>query len=349
MNQISARAALRPCPQERTEQVFVRSYGPNDIEPAKWEAFASRCGASHHCALEHIRFWQLSQRVRLFEIFRMEHGAPAKIGQGAVTLGLRSRRFLDSLQLLPGHDASWKPAMAAILRELGPGRYRYGSAWNLESCRYQDMQSLEALRIESAEPFAVQAVDFSNWADWDSYLHGVSNNARRNAKRSTQAHPDRTMPLHQRWAMLGKVRQLTRLRLAVCRRKGLEFQTMREWLRATIRAVIWRRYAFIACFEARAQTLAMFSGIHCGGNTYYLEGASREGNEGASWSLMLAMLQRGYERNPHGFFVMGIVSPDANLSRSRAQCRVSDHPTSIIKFHYAGPKAVAGESVSRPG
>lgn len=306
------------------------------LSEAEWDAFAKRCGASHHCALSHIRAWRLLRWVRVFEVLRQDAGGCSRIGQCAVARGWRHHRFLDSLQLLPGHEADWPAAMAAVLRALGPGTYRYGSAWSMEPRRQVQLQEIPGVTIQAVEPMAAQAVDFAAFPDWPAYLQAVSTNARRNARKAAQAYPDLAVRQHEGTAMQGQVPLLVWLRHAVCRRKRLRFHIPREWLRAVARAVIWRRYGFIAAVRSEGRTLGIFSGIRFGGNTYYLEGASTPGNEGASWYLMLEMLRRAQAHDPQGHFVMGIVTEDAKLTWSRAQCRVADHPTSIVVFRYGG-------------
>lgn len=315
--------------------IIARPVPLQALSAAEWDGFAARCGASYHCALAHIRAWRLLRTVRVFELVRQDAGGEARIGQCAVALGGR-RRFLDSLQLLPDHAAEWPAAMAAVLRALGPGTYRYGSTWSLQPRREALLRDLPGISIEHVQPMAVQAVDFGAYAGWDAYLRAVSTNARRNARKAAQAYPDLVVKLHEGPAMQGQVPKLTWLRNAVCRRKRLRFRLPHEWLRAAARAEIWRRYGFIASVEAGGRTLGMFSGIRFGGSTCYLEGASRADNDGASWYLMLEMLRHAYAKHPQGHFIMGIVTEDAKLTRSREQCRVADHPTSIVEFRYAG-------------
>src|ERR1700761_4987647 len=94
-----------------------------DLSATAWDEFAQRCGASHRCALDHVRSWRLRYRLRFIELFSVVDGRRHKIGQCAIAWKGRSGRFLDSLQMLPGFDDHWKPAMTAVLRSVGPGRY----------------------------------------------------------------------------------------------------------------------------------------------------------------------------------------------------------------------------------
>jgi hypothetical protein len=260
-----------------------------------------------------------------------------KIGQCAISCG-RTRQFIGGLQLLPGFEDDWKPTMTAVLQALGPGRYQYGSTWDVESRRDRELRELDGVTIEHVEAHVMQAVDFSRWANWDAYLHDVSNNARRNARRATQSLPDLTLTVDLGLRTAGKVPMLTQLRGLMFRRKSLEFNFGREWLRSMLRAILWRRHAIIAAARTHDETLAMVSCIEFGANTFYLEGASRPTNGGAAWHLMLSMLKRAFDRDPAGKFVMGVVVDDADLSRSREQCRVSAYPISTITFTYASPQ-----------
>lgn len=323
-------------------EVGVEERRWHDLSAADWDAFAQRCGASHRCALGHVRFWRLRYRLRFFELYAVVDGGRQKIGQCAIAYGRGSdRQFVDSLQLLPVFDEYWSAAMRAVLRVVGPGQYRYGSTWSLESPRDGDFYDVAGVSVESIRQIVVEAVDFSRWSSWDAYLRDVSTNARRNAKRASQSFPDLAVTVHPGMKAATQVALLTRLRLQMFKRKELQFRVAREYLRSLFRSVLWRHHAFIATASGGGQTLSLFSGICFGSNTYYLEGASRVSNGGATWHLMLAMLREAFERAPTGKFVMGITEKDADLARSRQQCRVTGHETSVVSFSYTDPGMTA--------
>jgi hypothetical protein len=319
--------------------ITLQSRRRRGIAQSEWDSFAEQCGASHHCAFDHIGLWHLLGRVHYIEIFEAPGEARRKIGQCAVAEVHGIRRFLDGLQLLPDAGDMWAPVMSAVLEELGSGHYRYGSNWSLECPRDLDLLDLPGVAVQRADPVVVQAVDFSRWATWDDYAKSMSENVRRNANNARKSHPDLRVTEREGLSTVTKVQALIWFRAAMCRRKGLQFRIGHEWLRALVRAVVWRRHVVIASAEAHRRALAMFSGIRFGTSCYYLEGASRPDNSGASWHLMMTMLKSAYRRSPRGKFVMGVVEKDPNLNRSRQQCRVSNYPGCLVEFNYAGPVA----------
>jgi hypothetical protein len=313
-----------------------------------WDEFAVRCGASYHSSFAGTRGTWLQNpfrsRLRRFGLYRADTGD--KVGQVAVVLDNRNATIVDRLQLLPEQEELWRPAMAALLTKLGPGRYRYGSYWNLEPPREDELRSLENVRLEAVQPISVQAVDFARWPTWEDYFRQISNNARRNAVRAIRQRPALALSLRRGWATLLDLPVMTRLAVSVSDRKKLDNPPGSILLRLLVRGMAMRHYAISAVARDADRALASFSGIEFGLNTYYLNGGSEADNAGAAWYLMLEMLRRSYRRSSgSGKFLMGPVLETmpgwGNLARSREQCRAADFPTSVVTFSCLAASPIA--------
>lgn len=326
------------------------------ISPGEWDDFAMACGASFRCAWHALWAWQLDHhrlfRLRRLEILLVEDGRRTKIAQCAVGIGRRRRVFADSLQLLPGHAHRWSEVMQAVLRHLGPGAYHYGSQWNLEAPREPLLQALPGVVITQVEPITLDVVDFRQWPHWDGYLREVSSNAKRNAKRARETHPDLAVSLRHGLASLADWGALNGLRAQLSSRKALGLTLRRTLPRFLLRLAALGPRNFIAIARAGENGLAGFSGIDFGANTYFLEAGSGAVNQGASWYLMLGMLERAWRRAPQGAFIMGAQYErqvrDEGLAFSRRQCRVQRLPTSEILFEYDGSTRLLAPVPARP-
>lgn len=324
------------------------SISERNVDVAEWDRFAARCGASFRCARRALALWQLDQhlpyRIRLFEIHDLRGGQRHKIGQCAVGIGLKQRIFADSLQLLPEERALWPQAMQAVLQALGPGLYRYGSQWSLEAPREADLASLPGIQVEAVEAITVHAVSFQDWASWEAYTRGLSNNARRNAKRGQEQFPDLTVEVRQGRETLRSWPALQALKAMLAERKSLDFRMPRHFLRFLMRLLALGKGNFTAVARGGGQDMAAFAGIDFGPNTYFLESGARDTRNGTGWHLMLTMLKRAYNRAPTGHFVMGAQFAsqpcDEGLTFSRRQCRASFLPTSEVVFRY-DPAAIS--------
>lgn len=313
-----------------------------DISPQIWDSCAKQCNASFRCSYAATAAWRFDHsfmpaRLRYFDLYSEDSGS--KIGQCAIARGRQQTIFLDGLQLLPEHEELWQPAMEALLSVLGPGRYRYGSRWSMEKARDLDFTKIRDVTVERAKPIIVQAVDFSHWNSWDDYYRQVSNNARRSAKKAVVRHPDLQLKVRRGLSTLFDSPSLTMLQRAVARRKQISASFLRMAARFLFRTITMHKYAVTAVVTAEGRTLAAFSGIEFGENTYYLSGGSEAEIGGAAWHLMLALIRETHDRtHGSGKFLMGSVEENSpgwiSLARSREQCRVVDFPTSIVTFTY---------------
>ena len=323
-----------------------------DCRPDQWDAFAQECGCSFQSAHSWLSGWSLKmgfqQRLALFEFYQ----SGRKIGHCAVGLAEKQRIFLDRVALRPGFEPLWTDCMAAVLTRLGPGQYRYGGQLTLEQGREQDIESLPGVTAESVRPLIVQAVDFRNWPSWNAYWASTSSNTRRNAKRGEKM--ETRIDVRTGLACLLHMVAITRLRAAMCERKGIEFHRLRALASYVGGHLVAPRYRFSAVALQGNEPLAGFVGYEFGHHTYYLAGGSLHSNNGAAWYLQKLMLQRAWERSGGcATFVMGYVdyathdeAVGGGLLRSRKSVNASDHETSVVTFRYEQPHAV-GQRVHR--
>jgi hypothetical protein len=310
----------------------------------EWDEFAQACGASYHCSEAYIASKRLTHKIALFEF----HAQGKKVGQCAIVqprMGRKVRVFLDSLQLLCP-EVHWLAAMRAVLKECGPGRYRYGSCFNLERPREEALRTVEHVQFVEIDRYQVQAVDLARWPDWVSYERALSNNIKRNAVKATKADPgiriehDRGVP-----SVRGIVRMLA-LNWRMFQRKH-----MPSFLCSSIRLVI-KISSLRSCYDVswvvhrgRYSAYALVLGF--GDQFYYTNGASLKDNGGSAWYLMMEIIRKVKGQSPTGKFIMGFnpIVPDsnrvgwANVLRQREQCRVSNWKVSIVVFDVASPTA----------
>jgi hypothetical protein len=321
---------------------------PSSIDADAWDEFAQQCGGSFRSAQAHMAAWQLKKlgryRLRFFELQGADGSGRAKIGQCAVAIDRRGEEslFIDRLQLLSpeGDVAIWVAAMRAILAKVGPGNYQYGWAQNLEPPREDVLSELPGVKISEVSPIVVQAVDFGKWASWDEYYRGIGENNRRNAKSAQKKFEDIQVETKMGLGALSMVPALMRLRVSMGERKGLNLRVPASVLGYLANIVGFPRYVMTSIVTGGGRVLFSFYGVEFGQFTYYLEGASAPNNGGGAWYLLIAMLKRAYDRAPHGKFIMGYVDyavhreeVGGGLLRSRRSCRVTDYPTSVIRFH----------------
>ena len=282
-------------------------------------------------------------KVRLFEIFEGADAGERKIGQCAIAMGRKCKSiFLDRLQLLEPTNEVWMAAMQALLSLAGPGDYEYGWVLNLEPPRELQLAKIEGVSVAGLWPLIVQAVDFSRWLDWESYHRAISENSRRNAKVALRDMPNLQIDTKTGWRCLAAIPALIRLRSSTTLRKGLANSIPRSAASYAATILLCSRYMFTSIATNGRLRLSSFYGARFGGNTYYLEGGSASKNGGAAWHLLLSILRDAYELNPRGKIIMGYIDHSTHddeasggLLRSRAACRVTDYPTSVIDFRYS--------------
>jgi hypothetical protein len=320
------------------------------LSGSRWDAFAQRCDASLWCADGTI---SIALFLRHFCIFARRYefysvGPDLKIGQCAVGFGPSGRVILDGLQILGEHESLWGDALIALLVKIGNGNYIYGSDWSVERSRYEELVSLPGVTVISRSAITMQAIDFSKWASWDAYFADISTNIKRNIKKAKSSHPDAKITIESKKITLSSFFILLRLVGAVANRKQLNFSYTKLMFSLAIRVLFLRPYARLGLITDAGTPFSAFFGICFGDNVYFLKGGSIAGSSGLSWVLLLEMIKTSFEHSHgRGKFLMGMVHDDdepgwKDLLRSRAQCRVSNYPTSLLKFRYGAAPDING-------
>jgi hypothetical protein len=337
----------KPVAPPTSPRICVAEVKLGRIPAAEWDSHAIRSGASLRSAHSHLARlrWKFFLRgsARTFEIFLDRAGEKIPVGHYTIVSRRGVKTFYDGLNLYPEYRDHWVAAMSAAVAHAGPGVYEYGWQWNPEPPRDADLGSIPGVKLCSARPILIQGVDFSKWACWDSYYRDVSENVRRNAKKAEKLHGDLTLTVVTGLASLRKVPALVAMRRAMYQRKALPFNPLRSFVSYALSILACPSQAAIAVAAGGGRVLAIQNIVEFADSHYYLDGAASTEPDGGAWYLQLAMLRRAYERSPKGKFLMGYVDFELDddlaegLLRSRRSLRVSDWPTSLIRFEWAAP------------
>ena len=335
-------------------QIVAERVPLRKLDPAAWDRFAAECDASFESSYDHMRAEALKDlgrhRYHCFELWLTSGISRTKIGQCAVSAGAGRFTIRDRIQLLPAYAAEWPRALSALLRHLGPGRYRYGGLLSCEPSREAELRAHPGVTVDYARPFAVQGVAFGQWPNWDRYWAKVSDSVRYEAKYAPERVAGLRLERFQGLAMLRALPSMVAMQGASLGRKKLNFGIVRQTLRHAYYMALCSRSLEVVLAKADAGVLAAFYGGRMGGNTYYIYGGQRAGSGGANWYLLKEMTRHAYEAAPGGRFVMGNVDyavhdekVGGGLLRARRALRVTDHETAMIDFRYstARPQAAA--------
>ena len=327
--------------------IVVRVLKSLDRCTREWDAFGAKCGyASFVGALRYAQFIGCGSLVTV-EVFLQQGDNCEKIGQAAIACRNSQKHLLDGLKLLPDYEDRWPETIQELLNLLGPGRYRYGCKWSGEPSRQEALASMSGVHIENVHPFYVYVIDFTRWASWNDYVRGLNRNVQRSLRKAA-ALSQLQIDVATGWRAGTQINLLNSKRRATLLRKGIaRHPVLWHWGRVTIRyllrvAALGRR-AFMAIARDGTDVRAIFSGVEFGPATFYMEGASSGANDGISWHLLIAMIERSYHRHSKGRFVMGHEDEDLrtsigwdNLVRSRLQCQAKPSLSDEITFYFAG-------------
>lgn len=317
----------------------------------QWDEFAKDCDASFRCCYTGARLWQFEHdplsRIERLDLFLQLGSTRMKIGQCSVGVGRNFMVFTDTIQILPAFENCWFQCMQAVLRHLGPGRYRYGSEWTIAPCRASAVSEMAGVTGVRARFVDVFAIDFRRWADFDTYVQSISTNAKRNINKARKTYDHLEVQERTKMGVFLNILPLQRLRHRLFLKKGVKSSLIALFARSALRTLATPHYSSAAILAHGSQTLARYLQITFGRNSFYMEAAADGDHPYASSYLLREMVKRSFERsNGVGHFVMG---PDDHgqsgtaswdgLARSRLQWNASPHPTSILEFEYSGPVA----------
>ena len=325
----------------------------SEASAGAWDRFAQRCGASFRCAYAAGVAWQFEShwafRLRRLDLVRQTPDGPLKIGQCAVGIGRSRRVFADGLQLLAEYRSLWPSAIKAVLRHLGTGTYTYGSEWSVEQPRDHALTSLDGVTVDDVRPTHVDVIDLNRWANFDAYRMSTSSNVRRNVKKAEKSYPGLRIAENDGLMRADQFLQSVRMRRSLFRRKGIAKSGVGMAVRSFARLMALQKYNHSAMLFDGRELLAAYTGVKFGRHFSYLEGASADDSRGASWYLLMAMIERAFDATGgKGLFVMG--SDDGTqagdpawegLRRSRRQACATAIPTAVVTFRYADVPIVA--------
>jgi hypothetical protein len=313
------------------------------LEGDIWDQFAAECDAGYRSSFRflhatHILRWPRA-RILLFELFLKNDSGEVKIGQAAVKSHKRDHAFEDQLQILPDHADKWGDAMAAVIKAVGTGNYRYGYPLSVEKSRYDEICKLPCASDTTPRDIVVQYIDFAKWDSWDEYYKSISTNSKRNANRAEKEIANLNIEQLHGVKTLKEIFYLVNLRDEIYTQKDIKFEKIRAALSYFGRLIGFGGKSFAASLTSDKKYLASISGVIFNDKTYYLDGGRDTGTRGAAWYLTIEMLRICYARASKGKFIMGYVDyalhDDAvggGLLRSRQSCRTTDLATSIVSF-----------------
>ncbi len=292
---------VAPVPGQAASTVVLVERPASAVDPAQWDGFAQRCGASFLCSWNVVSAERFRHRVRIFELHATAlSGQSAKVGQCAIAVARRRVRFLDRLQILPGHEDLWERGVHLIIERCGEATYNYGSLWNQEDRR------LRAAPRRAAVNDAILQIDrigFAEWPDFAAYRRAVSENIRRDYKKAAAA--SATVTVRHGTAALADLAPFVRLRREVMRRNVEPYSPSADFGRHALKLLCMGADAFIATARTADRCHASFFGVQFGDAFYYLGGGTEDRCQGFGSFLFLTLLEQWFERCPRGALYLG--------------------------------------------
>jgi hypothetical protein len=272
--------------------------------PRQWDEFAWRCGASFMSAWSVVRLARLTNRIVVIEIFIIDGTHSHKIGQCALVVKRREVKFIDRLMLLPEYRSEWAACVSAIVERFGPRAYRYGSHWNEEEpCDVPVPQSYSVEQKWSRD-FHVDAVDLSQWTDFDHYLESISNNVRRDL---AKAACEIRVAVRTRcgWPAVLDISALTAVRRHVMQKNHKPFSAILDAFVHLGKIAVFGSRACVVTASHNSKKLAALFCIEFGDCLYYVSGGVLPNDVGLGSLIMIKTIERWHADHPRGRFVMG--------------------------------------------
>ena len=279
-------------------------------------------------------------------------GRSEKVGQCGIAIAGARRFFLDSLVMKPGWSALWRDSFAAAVEKAGPGHYRYGSKWTIET----DYPA-KVLAVPGIVPLLIggeylDVIDCCQWDSFDAYLLAVSSNVRRNVAQIEKLSDPVSVEHCYGLAVLPVIHHLSALRRTALARYGRRTNMVREYIGHVLKALLFRRYARAALVRYRGMVLAMFFGTGFGSTLHYNSGATRRDVNGFGPFLFVHVIRDWFARHPDGRIVLGLQesgfthsSHSSHIRRKLRALRLDGGP---LEFRVSdavlkGPVSVSGD------
>ncbi|PWC35995.1 hypothetical protein TSO352_12480 [Azospirillum sp. TSO35-2] len=278
------------------------------VDLVAWDDFAQRCRASFPSAGIMVRLNRLRGRVLAMEFFLDQPDGPdRKIGQCALAIRGAKRIFLDSLILAPGCKDFWHDCFALAIATAGPGHYRYGSNWTVETDYPGKILAIPGV-VPTGDVGGYQdVVDFRRWASFEEYVKGVSANIRRNVAAVEKMSEPPRIEEYRGLAIFRAMHHLSLLRRAVLAKRGVRINLVTDYLARAVKIVIFRRYARMTLLRHGGKVHSVFYGIAYGPTLHYNAGATLPEINGLGPYMFIHLIRRWFGEHPDGRLLMGFV------------------------------------------
>jgi hypothetical protein len=237
----------------------------------------------------------------------------------------------------------WKDALVAILNNLGPGKYVYGSEWSTEVARDRELQGITGLTIKKVRPLFLEVVEFESWPDWDSYWHSISANARRNYNKIKKGLESSEIIISDEAYRIKDTIDVLSIKRTMFERKKLSRMISLTLMRHAFRYALLKKNIRSTICRKGLIILGFATCIDVGKHIFYLEGGSQQAVAGVGWYTLLNTIHDAFDRTGGtGAFVMGPVEEEtlakagwSGLARSRESCRATKREQATVTFQWA--------------
>ena len=287
----------------------------------------------------------LKGRPRTYEIYVEEFGNDKKIGFYTISHVQGGLRFYDGINIVPEYDYMWRSIAEMVLKSLPDGEYEYGWQWNIANSKYVEISSLPGVEILDHRPILIQGVEFSKWPDWNAYYKDISENIRRNIKKTIDSSGNISIKYFRGYRSIFQIGEILSLRYQLAKRKGLEFNYFRLAVAYILSILTCPSQSELTQLDIKGRPVSIQNMSQFGDTTYYLDGASLPEFSGAGWVLQLETMKRAYERDPKGVYLLGYTDVEPRgpepegLLRSRRSLRATEWSSSLISFRWSNLKA----------
>lgn len=278
------------------------------FDRAAWDEFAQRCRAAFPCAGTVVQLNRLRGRVSIMEFFIDRPGAPnRKIGQCAVAIRGARRIFLDSIILEPDFAEFWRDCFVLAIATAGPGQYRYGSNWTVETDYPAKIFAAPGVVPAGDVQGYQDVIDFRRWSSFDAFFKDVSANIRRNVAAVEKMSEPTRIEEYSGLGIFRAMHHLSRLRKIVLAKRGVSVNVVADYLARAVKIVIFRRHARMTLLRHGDKVHSVFYGIAYGPTLHYNAGATLPEINGLGPYMFVHLIRRWFEQHPDGRLLMGFV------------------------------------------
>jgi hypothetical protein len=223
---------------------------------------------------------------------------------------------LDCICILNEYEQYWSECFKIITRIYGPNTYSYGSLWNQEPQRTDELLG-QKITGTPKKKFHIDIVNTRTWPTFDAYFRALSKTIRHDYQRA-QRLSDMRVEVRRGFRAISLIPALIKCKKAVSDKHGSNYDegknTIIDFIEILGKIILFRNQAVIALAMYDANCLAGFFGIEFGNRLYYLTGGTIPNRQGAGSFLTLSLIKYLYENTPNGQFVMGFAATELDPS-----------------------------------